>query len=72
MQYVWIIIVILIWLVWGVLGVRDVIEELDGQTTIEDIIEAISRSDTLISWLCLSLFVLFMASLIAFLIGRLK
>lgn len=72
MQYVWIIIVILIWLVWGVLGVRDVIEELDGQTTIEDIIEAISRSGTLISWLCLSLFVLFMASLIAFLIGRLK
>jgi H+/Cl- antiporter ClcA len=72
MQYVWIIIVILIWLVWGVLGVRDVIEELDGQTTIEDIIEAISRANTLISWLCLSLFVLFMASLIAFLIGRLK
>lgn len=62
MSYVWMVLIIVGWFVWALLAVADVYNNADD-FTLRGIIDAISYSDIFISWVSVSVFVLFFASL---------
>ena len=62
MSYVWMVLIIVGWFVWALLAVADVYNNADD-FTLRGIIDAIRYSDIFISWVSVSVFVLFFASL---------
>lgn len=62
MSYVWMVIIIVGWFVWALLAVADVYNNADDYT-LRGIIDSIRYSEIFISWVSVSVFVLFLTSL---------
>lgn len=62
MSYVWMVLIIVGWFVWALLAVADVYNNADD-FTLRGIIDSIRYSEIFISWVSVSVFVLFFTSL---------
>lgn len=69
MSYVWMVLIIVGWFVWALLAVADVYNNADD-FTLRGIIDSIRYSDIFISWVSVSVFVLFFVSLFMWIAGR--